>query len=117
MLFLFPPIDAPVSRHHAIGHDEHTGASPPSAAGRSGMPHSEPALLFPAGASPFLRRATRASLVGFHKSLFSFSAGVSFICGGKWSTYRAMAEELIDKVAEIPRDYPRLPEITRDYPR
>jgi len=23
---------------------------------------------------------------------------VSFICGGKWSTYRAMAEELIDKV-------------------
>jgi len=24
--------------------------------------------------------------------------GVSFICGGKWSTYRAMAEELIDKV-------------------
>mmetsp|Transcript_25469 Transcript_25469/g.84846 ORF Transcript_25469/g.84846 Transcript_25469/m.84846 type:complete len:766 (-) Transcript_25469:223-2520(-) len=42
------PPDAPVSRHHAIGHDEHTG--------------------------------------------------VSFICGGKWSTYRAMAEELIDKV-------------------
>jgi glycerol-3-phosphate dehydrogenase len=24
--------------------------------------------------------------------------GVIFICGGKWSTYRAMAEELIDKV-------------------
>jgi glycerol-3-phosphate dehydrogenase len=24
--------------------------------------------------------------------------GVTFICGGKWSTYRAMAEELIDKV-------------------
>jgi len=42
------PPDAPVSRHHAIGHDEKTG--------------------------------------------------VTFICGGKWSTYRAMAEELIDKV-------------------
>jgi len=26
--------------------------------------------------------------------------GVTFICGGKWSTYRAMAEELIDKVVE-----------------
>lgn len=26
--------------------------------------------------------------------------GVAFICGGKWSTYRAMAEELIDKVVE-----------------
>jgi len=24
--------------------------------------------------------------------------GVTFICGGKWSTYRAMAEELVDKV-------------------
>lgn len=42
------PPDAPVSRHHAIGHDPKTG--------------------------------------------------VTFICGGKWSTYRAMAEELIDKV-------------------
>lgn len=27
-------------------------------------------------------------------------SGVTFICGGKWSTYRAMAEELIDKVIE-----------------
>ena len=27
-------------------------------------------------------------------------SGVTFICGGKWSTYRAMAEELIDKVVE-----------------
>lgn len=26
------------------------------------------------------------------------STGVTFICGGKWSTYRAMAEELVDKV-------------------
>jgi len=26
--------------------------------------------------------------------------GVAFICGGKWSTYRAMAEELVDKVIE-----------------
>jgi len=26
--------------------------------------------------------------------------GITFICGGKWSTYRAMAEELIDKVVE-----------------
>jgi len=26
------------------------------------------------------------------------SSGVIFICGGKWSTYRAMAEELVDKV-------------------
>jgi len=26
------------------------------------------------------------------------NSGVTFICGGKWSTYRAMAEELIDKV-------------------
>jgi len=26
--------------------------------------------------------------------------GVVFVCGGKWSTYRAMAEELIDKVVE-----------------
>ena len=26
------------------------------------------------------------------------TTGVVFICGGKWSTYRAMAEELIDKV-------------------
>ena len=42
------PPGAPVSRHHAIGHDAKTG--------------------------------------------------VTFICGGKWSTYRAMAEELIDKV-------------------
>jgi len=25
-------------------------------------------------------------------------SGVTFICGGKWSTYRAMAEELVDKV-------------------
>ena len=42
------PPGAPVSRHHAIGHDPETG--------------------------------------------------VTFICGGKWSTYRAMAEELVDKV-------------------
>ena len=42
------PPGSPVSRHHAIGIDEHSG--------------------------------------------------VVFICGGKWSTYRAMAEELIDKV-------------------
>ena len=27
-------------------------------------------------------------------------SGVTFICGGKWSTYRAMAEELVDKVIE-----------------
>ena len=27
--------------------------------------------------------------------------GVIFICGGKWSTYRAMAEELIDKVIAV----------------
>ena len=26
------------------------------------------------------------------------TSGVTFICGGKWSTYRAMAEELVDKV-------------------
>ena len=26
---------------------------------------------------------------------------MTFICGGKWSTYRAMAEELIDKVVEF----------------
>jgi len=26
------------------------------------------------------------------------NTGITFICGGKWSTYRAMAEELIDKV-------------------
>ncbi|KAL1521617.1 hypothetical protein AB1Y20_021276 [Prymnesium parvum] len=45
------PPGAPVSRHHAIGHDEKTG--------------------------------------------------VTFICGGKWSTYRAMAEELINKVIEF----------------
>jgi len=45
------PPGAPVSRHHAIGHDEKTG--------------------------------------------------VTFICGGKWSTYRAMAEELIDKVVKF----------------
>ena len=44
------PPGAPVSRHHAIGHDE--------------------------------------------------KSGITFICGGKWSTYRAMAEELIDKVIE-----------------
>jgi len=28
------------------------------------------------------------------------NTGITFICGGKWSTYRAMAEELIDKVIE-----------------
>jgi len=28
------------------------------------------------------------------------TSGVTFICGGKWSTYRAMAEELIDSVLE-----------------
>lgn len=28
------------------------------------------------------------------------NTGIMFICGGKWSTYRAMAEELIDKVVE-----------------
>ena len=48
------PPDAPVSRHHAIGHDENTG--------------------------------------------------VTFICGGKWSTYRAMAEELVDKVIAFKGD-------------
>jgi len=30
--------------------------------------------------------------------------GVTFICGGKWSTYRAMAEELIDKVISYKGD-------------
>jgi len=33
-----------------------------------------------------------------HAIGFDESSGVAFICGGKWSTYRAMAEELIDKV-------------------
>jgi len=28
------------------------------------------------------------------------NTGITFICGGKWSTYRAMAEELIDKVVD-----------------
>ena len=48
------PPGSPVSRHHAIGHDETTG--------------------------------------------------VTFICGGKWSTYRAMAEELVDKVIAFKGD-------------
>jgi len=30
--------------------------------------------------------------------------GITFVCGGKWSTYRAMAEELIDKVVEHKKD-------------
>ena len=29
--------------------------------------------------------------------------GITFICGGKWSTYRAMAEELIDKARNHPK--------------
>eukprot|EP00316_Scyphosphaera_apsteinii_P011598 CAMPEP_0119316294 /NCGR_PEP_ID=MMETSP1333-20130426/39315_1 /TAXON_ID=418940 /ORGANISM="Scyphosphaera apsteinii, Strain RCC1455" /LENGTH=743 /DNA_ID=CAMNT_0007321899 /DNA_START=37 /DNA_END=2268 /DNA_ORIENTATION=+ len=33
------------------------------------------------------------------------TTGVTFICGGKWSTYRAMAEELVDKVV----DFKKLP--------
>ena len=32
------------------------------------------------------------------------STGVTFICGGKWSTYRAMAEELVDKVIAFKGD-------------
>merc|ERR1719353_1060523 len=32
------------------------------------------------------------------------ATGVIFICGGKWSTYRAMAEELVDRVIQFKGD-------------
>ncbi|EOD34492.1 hypothetical protein EMIHUDRAFT_455603 [Emiliania huxleyi CCMP1516] len=50
-------------------------------------------------------RLRRSDVISAWQGRLPFSAAghtrlscVSFICGGKWSTYRAMAEELIDKV-------------------
>jgi len=41
--------------------------------------------------------------------------GVTFVCGGKWSTYRAMSEELIDKVIKFKGCFPQAtPCITRE---
>lgn len=43
------------------------------------------------------------------------SSGLITICGGKWTTYRKMAEDLVDKAIEV-KNLPALACITKDLP-
>ena len=112
MLLLFPPTDAPVSRHHAIGHDEHTGGS-----SLCGGPLWYASLR---ARSSFSRRRLPFSAAGHTRlSCGLRPVSVFFFC--------RRVLHLRRKVVHLPRDgggahrqgcrdSPRFPEIPRDSP-